>query len=124
MHTVKELETLARRWMACRGFAWEVGMGTTAGDTVAGHTPQGAIIACDLTGAVSELDTADAVPDLRDRATEGVLYSALAARHPGLCIRRGPSGLWVVSAWEGGIERSLSSARSRIGALVAAWEAL
>lgn len=122
MHTVKELETLAHRWKACKHFNWELGMGTTAGDTVAGHNAQGATFACDLIGNVLELDTADSLPDLRDRATEGVLYSSLAARHPGLCIRRGMSGLWVVTTWEGEVERPLSHGRSRLSALVAAWE--
>jgi len=122
MHTVKELETLAHRWKACKHFNWELGMGTTAGDTVAGHNSQGATFACDLIGNVAELDTADALPDLRDRATEGVLYASLAARHPGLCVCRTVHGLWMVSAWEGVTERRMAHGRSRLSALVAAWE--
>lgn len=127
MHTFEELTALARRWAATRDFAWLCGMSTTQSEVIIGHTPTGDTRVLTVWGEVrivADTDIAAFVPDLWDDATEGVLYSALAAQCPGLCVRCDAAGVWVVSQWVSGTERPMSSAPSRIEALVAAWEAL
>lgn len=119
--------TPSRRWAACRDFSWLCGMSTDRGEVIIGFDPNGLTRVADKSGEVyilTDADLADRTPDLWDDATEGVLYAALAAQRQGLCVRRDAAGLWTVTAWMGGTERPMSSAPSRIEALVGAWEAL
>lgn len=125
MHTVKELETLAHRWKACKHFAWMQGMYTTDGEVIVGFNAIDDARVVDAHGDIVTIRAADLptrIPDLWDHATEGVLYASLARRHPGLCIARTVHGLWFVTAWEGEVERRMAHGRSRLSALVAAWE--
>lgn len=132
MHTVTETElaNLARRWSDAADFEWIEGMRLDTGERIlnAPDRDDGLARVVDYRGSVYHLTSADLAqrwPDLTDAATVGALWALLCDAAPTLSVAR-VGRLWYVTIIrEGETEpEHVSESYSRVGALVAAWEAL
>lgn len=129
MHTPspEELANLARRWSDHPDFEWVLGMRTDRGEIVIGDKRgQGLTAVSAVDGRLRYLTDAemgDRWPDLTDAATVGALWALLCEAAPSLSVSC--TGLaWVASVIRDGARYEVAVAYSRVGVLVAAWEAL
>lgn len=130
MHTVTETElaNLARRWSDAPDFEWVEGMRLDTGERIlnAPDRDDGLARVVDYRGSVYHLTSADLAqrwPDLTDAATVGALWALLCEAAPSLSVSC--TGLaWVASVIRDGARCEVAVAYSRVGVLVAAWEAL
>lgn len=130
MHTPspEELANLARRWSDHPDYEWVAGVLTDTGARIltAPDREDGLARVVDARGSVRYLTSADLAqrwPDLTDAATVGALWALLCEAAPSLSVSC--TGLaWVASVIRDGARYEVAVAYSRVGALVAAWEAL
>lgn len=130
MHTVTETElaNLARRWSDHPDYEWVAGVLTDTGARIltAPDREDGLARVVDARGNVRHLtrdDLAQRWPDLTDAATVGALWALLCEAEPSLSVSC--TGLaWVASVIRDGARYEVAVAYSRVGVLVAAWEAL
>lgn len=130
MHTPspEELANLARRWADHPDFEWVAGMLTDTGARIltAPDRKDGLARVVDARGNFRHLtrdDLAERWPDLTDAATVGALWALLCEAAPSLSVSC--TGLaWVASVIRDGGRYEVAVAYSRVGVLVAAWEAL
>lgn len=130
MHTPTdtELANLGRRWSDHPDFEWVAGMLTDTGARIltAPDREDGLARIVDARGNVRHLtrdDLAERWPDLTDSATLGALWALLCEAAPSLSVSC--TGLaWVASVIRDGARYEVAVAYSRVGVLVAAWEAL
>lgn len=130
MHTPspEELANLARRWSDAPDFEWVEGMRLDSGERVlnAPDRDDGLARVVDVRGSVRHMTDAELArrwPDLADAATVGALWALLCEAEPSLSVSC--TGLaWVASVVRDGARYEVAVAYSRVGALVAAWEAL
>ena len=130
MHTPspEELANLARRWSDAPDFEWVEGMRLNTGERIlnAPDRDDGLARVVDVRGSVRHMTDAELAqrwPDLTDAATVGGLWALLCEAAPSLSVSC--TGLaWVASVIRDGARYEVAVAYSRVGALVAAWEAL
>lgn len=130
MHTPspEELANLARRWSDAPDFEWVEGARLNTGERIlnAPDREDGLVCVFDARGSVRYLTSADLArrwPDLADAATVGALWALLCEAAPSLSVSC--TGLaWVASVVRDGARYEVAVAYSRVGVLVAAWEAL
>ena len=130
MHTPTDTEiaNIARRWSDHPDFGWVAGMLTDTGARIlnAPDRENGRARVVDARGTIRHLTDADLEerwPDLRDAATVGALWALLGEAHPTLSVSC--TGLaWFASVLRDGARYEVAVAYSRVGVLVAAWEAL
>ena len=130
MHTPTgtELANLARRWSDHWDFGWVAGMRTNRGETVIRQLAGWDAVVYDPTSNTarpySEHELNERWPDLTDAATVGVLWALLCEAAPSFSVSVS-GAVWFASVVDdGGGRRHVATAYSRVGALVAAWEAL
>lgn len=129
MHTPTktELANLAHRWSDHPDFEWVMGMRTNRGEIVVGDKRgQGITAVSAVDGRLrypTDTEMSDRWPDLADAATVGALWALLCEAEPSLSVSC--TGLaWVASVIRDGGRCEVAVAYSRVGVLVAAWEAL
>lgn len=130
MHTPspEELANLARRWSDAADFEWIEGMRLDTGERILNDPDRddGLARVVDARGNFRHLtrdDLAEQWPDLTDAATVGALWALLCEAEPTLSVSC--TGLaWVASVIRDGARCEVAVAYSRVGVLVAAWEAL
>lgn len=131
MHTPspEELANLARRWSDAPDFEWVEGMRLNTGERIlsAPDREDGLARVVDYRGSVYHLTAADLAqrwPDLTDAATVGALWALLCEAEPSFAVSFA-GRMWFASVIaDGGGRVHVATAYSRVGALVAAWEAL
>lgn len=129
MHTPTDTEiaNLARRWSDHPDFEWVAGMKTNRGETVIRQCSPWETIVYDPDSNAARFYTEHELnerwPDLTDAATVGALWALLCEAAPSLSASC--TGLaWVASVLRDGARYEVAVAYSRVGVLVAAWEAL
>ena len=131
MHTPTDTEiaNLARRWSDAADFEWIEGMRLDTGERILNPPGRedGLARVVDVRGSVRHMtrdELAQRWPDLTDAATVGALWALLCEAEPSFAVSVS-GAVWFASVVDdGGGRRHVATAYSRVGALVAAWEAL